>query len=177
MIKVYATVGNQNNLITTIPFKGVNVRVEFSGGNSMKNIPAKLFTRDPFVMKALDSSDQLGRLYIVYKIIEEEGDKAPEPAGESAGSARGTTVVGQEPAPAPDAPEPPAQEPEPVNANQEVSAGEGDGSGTGGKLEFENLAEAVTYIATKYGEQVESDSQARRFIEEKEGRKAIIHKG
>lgn len=168
----------KNNLITTIPFKGVQVRVEFTGGNSMKNIPAKFYTRDPFTMKALDSSDQLGRLYYVAQVIKEEGDNKPQPA------------VAQQPTPQQPAPETPAQEPqntvnepepapEPAPAPDPAPAGEGegDGSAAGEKLEFENLAEAVNYIATKYGEQVETENQVRKFIEEKEGKKCLIHKG
>lgn len=172
----------KNNLITTIPFKGVQVRVEFTGGNSMKNIPAKYYTRDPFTQKALDSSDQLGRLYYVHQVIKEEGDDKPkQPAAPAAGST-GTTATGH--APAPENPEPPAQEPAPENPSPEVpdnkDAGEGadaDGNKAAEKLEFENLAEAVNYIATKYGEQVESESQVRKFIEEKEGKKCLIHNG
>ena len=176
----------KNNLITTIPFKGLQVRVEFTGGNSMKNIPAKFYTRDPFTIKALDSSDQLGRLYYVHQVIKEEGDDKPkqpavyQPAAPAAGST-GTTATGH--APAPENPEPPAQEPAPENPSPEIpdtlDAGEGDsdGSKAAEKLEFENLAEAVNYIATKYGEQVESESQVRKFIEEKEGKKCLIHKG
>lgn len=191
MIKVYATMEVKNNLITTIPFKGVQVRVEFTGGNSMKNIPAKFYTRDPFTQKALDSSDQLGRLYYVHQVIKEEGDDKPKQAAVQqpaapAADATGTVATGK--APAPENPEPPAQEPAPENPNPEVpenpdagegaeDAGDSDGSATAKKLEFENLAEAVNYIATKYGEQVESESQVRKFIEEKEGKKCLIHKG
>ena len=191
MIKVYATMEVKNNLITTIPFKGVQVRVEFTGGNSMKNIPAKYYTRDPFTQKALDSSDQLGRLYYVHQVIKEEGDDKPKQAAVQqpaapAADATGTVATGK--APAPENPEPPAQEPTPENPNPEVpenpdagegaeDAGDSDGSATAEKLEFENLAEAVNYIATKYGEQVESESQVRKFIEEKEGKKCLIHKG
>ena len=186
MIKVYATMEVKNNLITTIPFKGVQVRVEFTGGNSMKNIPAKFYTRDPFTQKALDSSDQLGRLYYVHQVIKEEGDDKPKQAAVQQPAAPAADATVQ--TPAPENPEPPAQEPAPENPNPEVpenpdagegaeDAGDSDGSATAEKLEFENLAEAVNYIATKYGEQVESESQVRKFIEEKEGKKCLIHKG
>ncbi len=193
MIKVYQTVQNQNNLITTIPFKGVKVQVEFTGGNVMKNIPAKFYCRDPFTMKALDESDQNGRLFRLVQVIPEAGDNQPKKAAV-------TQQPTQQPAPAPKpelkdedlaniinktgemqqtqepAPQPaPAPEPTPEQAD-----GEGEGSQDGGaadKAEFENLAAAITYIACKYNEQVESESQVRKFIEEKEGRKCLIHKG
>lgn len=193
MIKIYQTVQNQNNLITTIPFKGVKVQVEFTGGNVMKNIPAKFYCRDPFTMRALDESDQNGRLFRLLQVIEEEGDNKPkQPAAPKQpattlpdfDSAQGT------PAPKPEAPaqEPeqePEPEPEPAPAPEpeqapEQADGEGEtGEQPGGddKLEFENLAAAVTYIASKYNEQVETENQVRKFIEEKEGRKCLIHKG
>ena len=89
-------------------------------------------------------------------------------------SAQGT------PAPKPEVPaQKPAKEPEPEPAPEQTD-GEGEtGEQHGGddKLEFENLAAAVTYIASKYNEQVETENQVRKFIEEKEGRKCLIHKG
>ena len=181
----------KNNLITTIPFKGVQVRVEFTGGNSMKNIPAKFYTRDPFTQRALDSSDQLGRLYYLHQSIKEASDAQPAtaaPAVETAGTvatgkaanagkkAATTKKPATKTVSTPPAPEPPAEE----TASATATPGDGApdaGEQDGDKLEFENLAEAVNYIATKYGEQVESESQVRKFIEEKEGKKCLIHKG
>lgn len=176
----------KNNLITTIPFKGVHVRVEFAGGNSMKNIPAKLYTRDPFVMKALDSSDQLGRLFYVHQVVKEEGDEdtqtiktAAEPAGAAAAGrpvvsnnlAQGSVAKGK--------PEPKEQDPAAGSPDDSKDGEDGEGAGSGGdgKLEFENLGEAINYIATKYGVQVESAPQARKTIEEHEGKKVVIHNG
>lgn len=169
MIKVYATTEIKNNLITTIPFKGVQVRVEFAGGNSMKNIPAKFYTRDPFTQRALDSSDQLGRLYYHYQDIKEAEDApAVTPAVEApkeAPSNAAPQVENPEEAPSNAAPQ--VENPEEVSLE---AAGETP-------LEFGNLGEAITYIASKYGEQVETENAARKFIHEKEGIKVVIHKG
>ena len=188
----------KNNLITTIPFKGVQVRVEFTGGNSMKNIPAKFYTRDPFTQRALDSRDQLGRLYYLHQTIKEASD-APANAPAPAGNAAGTTAKGAGTAanagkkaattkkpdtktvttpPAPETPEsdPPAGETAGTTANPgegAPDAGEQDGD----KLEFENLAAAITYVASKYGEQAETDAAVRKIIADKEGVKVVIHKG
>lgn len=165
MIKVYATVGIQNNLITTIPFKGVKVRVEFTGGNSMKNIPAKLYTSDPFTQKALDESDQNGRLYFLKQVIEEDSDKTGGETADKTG-----TVAGGKPATGTET----ATDTEAATGTESAETG---GSTASVKLEFENLAEAINYIASKYGEQVETEAQARKFLEEREGKKCIIHKG
>ena len=172
MIKVYQTIESKNNVITTISFKGVKVKVEFKGGNVMKGIPARLYTNDPFVQKALDESDQKGRMYRFVQELPEAGDIKPsklsakrqvaKPSAAktegAAGSGNGTPEVSD--APDPGFPEQP----------------ESDGD-DGQRLEFENLAEAITYIAATWGEQVESESQARKLIEDKTGVKPVIHKG
>ncbi len=174
MIKVYQTIECKNNVITTIAFKGVKVKVEFTGGNVMKNIPARLYTKDPFVQKALDESDQKGRMYRLVQEVAGEGDEMAVLAGKAAGTAAHglSRQDGQSGRDGVDgAPEPGF--PEPAGEGGEEDAGEG---GTE-KLEFENLAEAITYIAATWGEQVESESQARKLIEEKTGVKPVIHKG
>ena len=168
MIKVYQTIECKNNVITTISFKGVKVKVEFKGGNVMKGIPARLYTKDPFVQKALDESDQKGRMYRFVQELPEANDgnskavAAQQPAPEK--PADGVQKVAEDPTPA--FPPPPVVE------------GDGNGDGAGEqKLEFDNLAEAITYIASMWGEQVENENQARKFIEEKTGVKPVIHKG
>lgn len=178
MIKVYQTIECKNNVITTITFKGVKVKVEFKGGNMMKGIPARLYTRDPFVQKALDESDQKGRMYRFVQELPEGNESKKEaaasqqptrqPATEQPGA--DTPGTGAEPEnPAADAAGT-AAEPEPENPQ--------DGWKTADHgLEFDNLAEAITYIAATWGEQVESENQARKFIEEKTGMKPVIHKG
>lgn len=174
MIKVYQTIECKNNVITTIAFKGVKVKVEFKGGNVMKGIPARLYTKDPFVQKALDESDQKGKMYRFVQELSEKGDslplmKVPRPAR----STHKTTA--ETPAPGiPEAAEEPSPGfPEPPLAEDETGAGKSSGR----VMEFDNLAEAITYIAATWGEQVESESQARKFIEEKTGVKPVIHKG
>lgn len=184
MIKVYQTLECKNNVITTISFKGVKVKVEFKGGNVMKGIPARLYTNDPFVQKALDESDQNGRMYRFVQELPEAGDvktaKAPAKR-QTTKLANGKVENPEEPAhgmhtpdstDGTDAPEPGFPDP----SDTEDGGGEG-GDGSGQKLEFENLAEAITYIAATWGEQVENESQARKFIEEKTGTKPVIHKG
>lgn len=178
MIKIYVTCENKNNLITTIPFKGVKVQVEFTGGNVMKGLPAKFYCSDPFTQKALDESDQKDRLYRLVQVIPEESDGKPAVAS-APQVAEAPAAADPEPAPEPPADDTTGGTTTDPNPDPVPDAGEGDGSGSAAdeKLEFENLAEAVTYIAAHYGEQVESESQVRKFLEEKEGKKCIIHKG
>ena len=178
MIKVYQTIECKNNVITTIAFKGVKVKVEFKGGNVMKGIPARLYTNDPFVQKALDESEQKDRLYRFVQEIPEASDSKPKKA--TVKRAASKPAGGEaEPATSPDAESAGMQAaPEPGFPEPTVTEGDdGQGAGDGQKLEFDNLAEAITYIAAMWGEQVENESQARKFIEDKTGVKPVIHKG
>ena len=144
--------------------------MEFKGGNVMKGIPARLYTNDPFVQKALDESDQKGRLYRFVRDLPEEGDKKPvQPALRQSGK----SSVGKAEIPATASPV--QQEPDAPKPGFPASSEAQDDGGV--KQEFDNLADAITYIATTWGVQVESESQARKFIEEKTGVKAVIHKG
>ena len=179
MIKVYQTIECKNNVITTILFKGVKVKVEFKGGNVMKGIPARLYTNDPFVQKALDESEQKGRMYRFVTELAEGNEPAANAAGTTAGTtagtaagrpaanAAGTTAAVGKPTPG-----------FPTDDAADNGGSEDSGDSAGGqKLEFDNLAEAITYIAATWGEQVENENQARKFIEEKTGVKPVIHKG
>lgn len=180
MIKVYQTIECKNNVITTISFKGVKVKVEFKGGNVMKGIHARLYTNDPFVQKALDESDQKGRMYrFVQELPEGNGGKkeaavTQQPTRQAKPDGDPLGVVEK-----PDG-EPASTVAEPEPGFPPPTVVEGDGSnqeGAGQKFEFDNLAEAITYIAATWGEQVENENQARKFIEEKTGVKPVIHKG
>lgn len=177
MIKVYQTIECKNNLITTIPFKGVKVKVEFKGGNIMKGIHASLYTNDPFVQRALDESNQKGHMYRFVREVKEAGDEKSEAAVQPPQQKKQPNP--ENPADTDIDPNPhfPATEP-PVTTEPPVSEGE-DGKGADGatKYEFDNLAEAITFIAANWGEQVENANQARKFIEEKTGVKAVIHNG
>lgn len=192
MIKVYQTIECKNNVITTITFKGVKVKVEFKGGNMMKGIPARLYTRDPFVQKALDESDQKGRMYRFVQELPEGNESKKEAAASQQPTRQPATEQPGADAPGTGAePENPGADAPGTGAEPENPAADAAGTAAepnseeaqdGGKtadhgLEFDNLAEAITYIAATWGEQVESESQARKFIEEKTGMKPVIHKG
>lgn len=178
MIKVYQTIECKNNVITTISFKGVKVKVEFKGGNVMKGIPARLYTKDPFVQKALDESDQKGRMYRFVQELPEGDDGKKEAAKRTAGEPAGTVAeTAGTVAAGSGIDESAGGEPKPGFPETSVTEEGKGGKAAGSGLEFDNLAEAITYIATTWGEQVESESQARKFIEEKTGVKPVIHKG
>lgn len=131
MIKEYEIIDeNKNNVIIHIPFKGIQVKVEFSGGNNYKGVRAHLYTRDKFVQKVLDESDLRGKMYRLKRIIEEAGDietKSP------------VAVEKKE---------------------EKKKKKEKD-------LNFQNLAEAITYIAAKYSVSCENKEDVAQVLESK----------
>ena len=174
MLKIYLLRRPQNSFEVTLKYKGVGVRVAFEGGNNYREIPAKCYTRDPFKQRAIEASQMFkdGEIALE-RTIEEESDrkKAAEavkkPAGESQrentlevhGEGQGTQA-----------------EPlgEPAGTRQE---GQGDAGDDGmEKKVFENLAEAILYIATTYQTQVQTANEARNFLKER-GIKATIKQG
>lgn len=74
MIKVYAIIGEKNNVVLDIPYGAMKVRVNFQGGNIFRGIPAKMYTKDPFIERVLDNSDLNGKLYRLIKTIPEASD-------------------------------------------------------------------------------------------------------
>lgn len=129
MIKEYEIIDeNKNNVIVHIPFKGIQVKVEFSGGNNYKGVRAHLYTRDKFIQKVLDESDLKGKMYRLKRTIEESGDAAPDVAVEK--------------------------------KEEKKKKKEKD-------LNFQNLAEAITYIAAKYSVACESKEDVAQVLESK----------
>lgn len=128
MIKEYEIIDeNKNNVIIHIPFKGIQVKVEFSGGNNYKGVRAHLYTRDKFIQKVLDESDLKGKMYRLKRTIEESGDAVSDA---------------------------------PVEKKEEKKKKEKD-------LNFQNLAEAITYIAAKYSVACETKQDVAQVLESK----------
>ena len=129
MIKEYEIIDeNKNNVIIHIPFKGIQVKVEFSGGNNYKGVRAHLYTRDKFVQKVLDESELKGKMYRLKRTIEESGDAEPDA---------------------------PVEKKEEKKKKKEKD------------LNFQNLAEAITYIAAKYSVACESKEDVAQVLESK----------
>lgn len=74
MIKVYSIIGDKNNVVLDIPYGQMKIRANFHDGNVFRGIPAKLFTKDPFIIKVLDESELNGKMYRHFDTIKEEGD-------------------------------------------------------------------------------------------------------
>lgn len=200
-MKIYQLLKPQNTFEVTLKYKGVNVRVAFVDGNNYRNIPAKCYTRDTFKQRAIEASKMFADHEIVLeRAIEEESDRVAaakkverkttlrtdtqkrvgvrvmavgkpqnmkEAAGKLAADATGT-VAGMPAEETAGVVAKPAEEPAGTGAS-------GDDDGLEKKV-FDNLADAILFIATNYQVQVQTPHEARSLLKEK-GIKATIKQG
>lgn len=170
MLKIYQLRLKQNSFEVTLKYKGVSVRVAFEDGNTYNGTPAKCYTNNAFKQKAIESSKMFKDKEIVLeRCVEEESDRKA-----AAKKVAMQQKKVQKPAPAKPAPQKPAPEQEPQEPEQNPEpAKESDGLE---KKTFDNLAEAIQFIATNYQVQVTTPNEARNFLKE-HGIKATIHQG
>lgn len=153
-----------------LKYKGVSVRVAFVDGNTYNGTPAKCYTNNPFKQKAIEASQMFKDKEIVLeRVVEEASDrkKTEKPATVQKRAGVRTAAA--------------------VKTSKAVNrtAGKPAGAGAAGaetaddgekKMSFDNLAEAIQYIATNYQEQVMTANEARTFLKER-GIKATIKNG
>lgn len=179
MLKIYQLRKPQNSFEVTLKYKGVGVRVTFVDGNTYNDIPAKCYTSDPFKQKAIENSQMFkNREIVLERTVEEKEPKKPtvsQPVRAQRTSRIGAQVRPVAPKPAaPAAPVAPVVEdsgqgPEPPAED----AGEGGGEN---EVTFNSLSEAIVSIMQKYGKEVRTESEARKFLKE-QGITAHIKKG
>lgn len=177
MLKIYQLRLKQNTFEVTLKYKGVGVRVAFVDGNTYNGVPAKCYTNDPFKQRAIENSQMFKDKEIVLeRTVEEESDrkghaakfvKVSRKAVTGTGSSR--QAVNPNPAPKPD-PEP-ALTPDPEKTPETVTDGDGTQAMT-----FDNLGEAIQYIAREWQIPVQKESEARRVLKE-HGINPTIKKG
>lgn len=173
MIKQYQLCKRQNNFEITLNYKGVKVKVNFSGGNTYKGVLPKCFERDPFKQRAIEASQLFkDKEIVLLRNITEAGDSKPSVAVQTKKvSAVPKSVVKKvvkpaKPSPAPNppqVPEPP-QDPEPPSTTAPEAK------------EFANLGEAILFIAQNYQIQVKTEKEARDILKAN-GINPVIHKG
>ena len=174
MLKIYRLKLKQNSYEVTIHYKGVGVRVAFTDGNIYNGTPARCYERDPFKQKAIEASPMFKNKEIVIERIVEEKVKTPAPTSVRATRASriGAPVRPAAPKQAtPVAPKVEDPEPEPTPADE--TAGEGSGEN---EVTYNSLSEAIVSIMQKYGKEVRTESEARKFLKE-QGITAHIKKG
>lgn len=170
MLKIYQLRKKQNSFEITLQYKGVGVRVSFVDGNTYNDIPAKCYTNDKFKQMAIENSQMFKNKEIVLERQVEEASDRKVAAKKVALQQKKVKKA----APAKPAPQKPAPEQEPQESEQNPEpAKDGDGLE---KKTFDNLAEAIQFIATNYQVQVTTPNEARNFLKE-HGIKATIKQG
>lgn len=178
MIKQYQLSRRQNNFEITLYYKGVKVKVNFSGGNTYKGVSPKCFESDPFKQRAIEASQLFkDREIVLLRTIAEPGDSKPAISVQTKKvSAAPKSVVKKIVKPAvqkPDTPAPvdPAPSPsDPVNPSDPSDVTEP------ASKEFGNLGEAILFIAQNYQTQVKTEKEARDILKAN-GINPVIHKG
>lgn len=171
MLKVYQLRKPQNTFEVTLKYKGVGVRVTFVDGNTYNDIPAKCYTSDLFKQRAIENSQMYrNREIVLERTVEDESDrKAARQAARAAARSKkpfwpDNTPQTPKVTEAPVIPEPPVA-PEPPKTDDGLKP-----------MTFDNLGEAIQYIATTWQMAVQTENDARKILKE-HGIKPTIKKG
>lgn len=169
MIKQYKLRKAQNNFEITLNYKGVKVMVSFTGGNIYKGILPSDYEKDPFKQRAIEASQMFkdGEITLERTIAEAKDNQQAVAVRTSRKAVRKPMKPAAKPAPAPtpavDTPEPVADLTPKVEDNIDPEpTGEGDGS----DMTFNNLGEAILFIAQKFNVQVQTEKEAREILKQ-----------
>ena len=151
MTKEYQLRKLQNSYEVTLNYKGVRVRVAFTGGNVYKSKMPTFRTDNLFTMKALEASELFKNKEVVLVRTSGEAPKPIKPVAQQpkkpakpAGEKRDFTTKTQSPVQGPPA----------------------GGDDSDGKKEFASLADAIRFVAEEYEVQVTSEAEARKVLKE-----------
>lgn len=157
MTKEYQLRKLQNSYEVTLNYKGVRVRVAFTGGNVYKSKMPTFRTDNLFTMKALEASELFKNKEVVLVRATGEAPKPMKPVAQQpkkpakpAGEKRDFTTKTQAPVQ------------EPGSETQEPAGGDD----SDGKKEFASLADAIRFVAEEYEVQVTSEAEARKVLKE-----------
>lgn len=176
MLKIYQLCKNQNTFEVSFKYKGVNVQVSFTDGNTYNGTPARCCTRDVFKQMAIESS----RMFKEHEIILErtvKEDNSKKISSELA-KCKATRASRIKPMPSPfiahAVKEPtlrpaPASTPEPVTpvapAPTPEPAPEDEGS-KAKEMTFDNLGQAIVYIAQTFNVEAQTEAEVRKVLKE-----------
>ena len=173
MLKIYRLKLKQNSYEVTIHYKGVGVRVAFTDGNIYNGTPARCYERDQFKQKAIEASPMFkNKEIVIERVVEDKNPKKPtvsQTVRAQRSSRIGAPVKPATPKPVAPVVEDPEPEPEPPVEDT------GEGSGEN-EVTYNSLSEAIVSIMQKYGKEVRTENEARKFLKE-QGITAHIKKG
>ena len=185
MIKQYILRRPQNNFAITLIYKGVSVKVSFTGGNTYKNSFPKFSTNDPFKQRAIEAST----LYKDHEIvcerqIEEDRDHVRQVTVQRRKISPTKMIPLQSKPQKPQKPAEPAEPQQPAEpAEPQKPAGtdpniQDDQAGDGNvkSMTFGSLAEAILFIAENFQETAETEKAARTILKD-HGINPTIKKG
>lgn len=207
MIKHYKLRQAQNSYEITLFYKGMHVRVAFTGGNTYKGTFPRCITRDPFKQKAIEASQMFKDKDIILERVAEEKEavkpvnqrrprasrivpmkKVAVSGGENAGNVgENAAEVHDETAGVHEDPktEDPKTEEPGGEAAGTVDANDGENAGNDGKnademhdeaaevqgagatkMTFDNVGEAILYVAQNFGVETRTEKEARDILKE-----------
>lgn len=169
MIKQYQLCKRQNNFEITLNYKGVKVKVCFTGGNTYKGILPTCYEKDLFNQRAIEASQMFKDREIVLKrTIAEAGDGRQPVAVQTkkvkVAPKTAVKMVVKPSAPKPSDPKPEIQAQEPPQEQEpkpkDVVLDEPESK------EFANLGEAILYIAQQWQVEAKTEAEARKILKE-----------
>lgn len=166
MIKEYQLRKLQNSYEVTLNYKGVKVRVAFTGGNVYNGSMPKLRTSDLFKMKAIEASELFKNKEVVLVRTISETSDAKRPVVQQ----RKSTVVKPALKKVDTVTKPAVKPADTTDPATEKTEDDGE------KKVFDNLGEAIMFIAQNYQVSVQTESEARKVLNE-HGIKATIKRG
>lgn len=162
MTKQYQLNKRQNNFAITLNYKGVKVKVSFTGGNTYKGIPPTCYEKDSFRQRAIEASQMFKDKEIVLKrTIADASDQKKAVAVQTKKVFTPKVVVKKVTKPAAPAPKPePTPEPAKEDAVQDPEPTKTDD----GSKEFANLGEAILFVAQNYNIEAKTEKEVRDIL-------------
>lgn len=171
MLKIYQLRKIQNTFEIAFKYKGVNVNVSFVDGNTYNDTPARCITRDTFKQRAIENSVMFkNKEIILERTVEEESDRVVKGIKKISRINRMKPIKTAEPQTSvvsinsqSDNPIVPETNPD---ALQPEEGSQEDNSQGMQEINFDNLAEAIVYVAQNWDVEVQTENEARKVLKE-----------
>lgn len=159
MIKQYQLNKRQNNFEITLNYKGVKVKVSFTGGNTYKGIPATCYEKDLFRQRAIEASQMFKDKEIVLKRTIADASDQKQPVAVQAKKAVAPKNVVKKVTKPVSKPDPdPLQAPDPLPEPPAFDQSQGE------TMEFANLGEAILYVAQNFQAEAKTEKEVREIL-------------
>lgn len=160
MTKQYQLNKRQNNFDITLNYKGVKVRVSFTGGNTYKGILPTCYEKDLFRQRAIEASQMFKDKEIVLKRTIADTIDQKQPVAVQTRKVVASRNIGKKMT----KPVTPAPEPEPETVDPELLRQLNDENDGGQTMEFANLGEAILYVAQNFKAEAKTDKEVRDIL-------------